>query len=46
MSSKLIEISIQERDEVVIILYLDIFEKYLEGNLISDEDESIVRPTY
>ncbi|MCM3362259.1 hypothetical protein [Niallia sp. MER TA 168] len=46
LSSKPIEISFQDRDGIVTFLCLDIFEKYLAGKLISDEDESIVRPTY
>lgn len=46
LSSKPIEISFQDRDGIVTFLCLDIFEKYLDGKLISDEDESVVRPTY
>lgn len=44
ISSKPIEIELQDKDEVVTFLSLNIFEKYITGNLISGEDDSIVRP--
>lgn len=43
LSSKPIELEIQDTDGVVTFLSLNIFEKYIEGKLIN-EDDSIVRP--
>ena len=43
LSSKPIELEIQDADGVVTFLSLGIFEKYIEGKLIT-EDDSIVRP--
>lgn len=43
LSSKPIELEIQDTDGVVTFLSLGIFEKYIEGKLIT-EDDSIVRP--
>lgn len=43
LSSKPIELEIQDTDGVVTFLSLGIFEKYIEGKLIN-EDNSIVRP--
>lgn len=43
LSSKPIELEIQDADGVVTFLSLGIFEKYIEGKLIN-EDDSIVRP--
>lgn len=43
LSSKPIELEIQDTDGVVTFLSLGIFEKYIEGKLIN-EDDSIVRP--
>ena len=43
LSSKPIELEIQDKDGVVTFLSLGIFEKYIEGKLIN-EDDSIVRP--
>lgn len=44
LSSKPIEMELQDKDEVVTFLPLSIFEKYIEGKLISGEDDSVVRP--
>jgi hypothetical protein len=44
LSSKPIELGIQDNDGVVTLLSLGIFDKYLEGKLINDEDEGVVRP--
>lgn len=44
LSSKPIELELQDGDNVVTFLSLGIFDKYITGNLINDEDESIVRP--
>ncbi len=44
LSSKPIEMELQDRDKVVTFLPLSIFEKYIEGRLISAENESVVRP--
>lgn len=46
VSSKPLEIEFQDDDKVVTFLSLDIFDKYLEGKLISDEDDSVVRPIH
>ncbi|MDR9792404.1 hypothetical protein GBG21_02115 [Aeribacillus pallidus] len=44
LSSKSIELEIQDNDGVVTFLSLGIFDKYLEGKLINDGDDSVVRP--
>lgn len=44
VSSKPIEMELQDEDGVVTFLSLNIFEKYVEGKLISGEDDSVVRP--
>lgn len=46
VSSKPLDIEFQDEDGIVTFLCLSNFEKYLEGKLISDEDDSIVRPVY
>ncbi len=45
LSSKPIELEIQDKDKVVTFLSLRILDKYLTGNLISNEDDTVVRPT-
>lgn len=44
LTSKPIEMELQDDDGVVTCLSLNIFEKYIKGKLISGEDDSIVRP--
>lgn len=44
LSSKPIELELQDDDNTVTFLCLGIFDKYITGKLISDEDDSIVRP--
>ena len=44
LSSKPIELELQDTDGIVTFLSLNIFEKYIEGKLIN-EDDSIARPT-
>ena len=44
LSSKPIELELQDNDGIVTFLSLNIFEKYITGNLIN-EDNSIARPT-
>ncbi|MFQ7521930.1 MAG: hypothetical protein ACLRLW_01740 [Terrisporobacter sp.] len=44
ISSKPIEMEFQDDDEVVTFLSLNLFEKYLDGNLISEDGSSVVRP--
>jgi hypothetical protein len=46
VSSKPLEIEFQDGDGIVTFLSLSIFDKYLEGKLISCEDDSVVRPIY
>lgn len=46
ISSKPLEIEFQDKDGVVMFVSLNIFEKYIKGNLINDEDDSIARPTH
>lgn len=46
VSSKPIEMELQDEDGVVTFLSLNIFEKYVEGKLISGEDDSVVRPIH
>jgi len=46
VSSKPLEIEFQDDDGVVSFPCLSIFDKYLEGKLIVDEDDSIMRPTH
>ena len=46
ISSKPIEMEFQDADGVVTFLSLGIFEKYLNGNLISEDGMSIVRPVH
>lgn len=46
VSSKPLEIEFQDDDGVVNFPCLSIFDKYLEGKLIVDEDDSIMRPTH
>jgi len=45
ISSKPLEVELQDLDKVTTFLSLNIFDKYLEGKLISPDDESVVRPT-
>lgn len=45
LSSKPIELELQDTDKIVIFLSLGIFEKYIEGKLIN-EDNSIARPVH
>lgn len=44
LSSKPIEMELQDDDGVVTFLSLGIFEKYIEGKLISGETDEIMRP--
>ena len=44
LSSKPIELEFQDKDGIVTFLSLGIFDKYITGKLISDEDDSVVRP--
>ena len=44
ISSKPIELELQDKDKVVTFLSLGIFDKYIAGKLISDKDDSVVRP--
>lgn len=46
ISSKPIEIEFQDTDGIVTFLSLGIFEKYLKGNLISEDGLSVVRPVH
>ncbi|WP_317368564.1 hypothetical protein [uncultured Tyzzerella sp.] len=46
ISSKPIEIEFQDTDGIVTFLSLGIFEKYLKGNLISEDRLSVVRPVH
>jgi hypothetical protein len=46
LSSKPLEIEFQDKDGVVTFVSLNIFEKYITGNLINDEDDSVARPTH
>lgn len=46
VSSKPIEIEFQDNDGIVTFLCLSIFDKYLEGELINCEDDSVVRPVH
>lgn len=43
ISSKPIEMEFTDKDGVVNMMSLNIFEKYIEGKLINSEDDSIVR---
>lgn len=44
LSSKPIEMEFQDKDRVVTFLSLGIFEKYIEGKLISGETDEVMRP--
>ncbi len=44
ISSKPIEMEFTDEDGIVTMLPLCIFEKYLEGKLINDEDDQVMRP--
>lgn len=44
ISSKPIEMEFTDEDGIVTMLPLSIFEKYLEGKLINDEDDQVMRP--
>ena len=44
LSSKPIEMEFQDKDGVVTCLSLGIFEKYIEGKLISGETDEVMRP--
>ena len=44
LSSKPIEMEFQDKDWVVTCLSLGIFEKYIEGKLISGETDEVMRP--
>ncbi|MDD3888947.1 MAG: hypothetical protein PHR65_03385 [Syntrophomonadaceae bacterium] len=46
VSSKPLEIEFQDEDGVVNFLCLSIFDKYLEGKLINDDDDGVMRPTH
>lgn len=46
VSSKPLDIEFQDDDGVVSFPCLSIFDKYLEGKLIVDENDSIMRPTH
>ncbi|BDR84446.1 hypothetical protein [Clostridium tetani] len=46
ISSKPLDIEVQDKDGMVTFLCLSIFDKYLEGKLIKSEDDSIVRPVH
>ncbi|MFY9472745.1 MAG: hypothetical protein WBI37_06325 [Tepidanaerobacteraceae bacterium] len=39
------KLEIQDNDGIFTFLSLGIFDKYLEGKLINDEDDSVVRPS-
>lgn len=46
VSSKPLEVELQDDDKIVTVIPLCIFDDYLDGKLVSEEDESIVmRPT-
>lgn len=45
ISSKPIEMEFQDKDGIVTFLPLSIFEKYVTGNLISGENNEVMRPT-
>lgn len=45
LSSKPIELELQDTDKIVTFLSLGIFEKYIAGKLIN-EDNSIARPIH
>jgi len=40
-----LKLEIQDNDGIFTFLSLGIFDKYLEGKLINDEDDSVVRPS-
>lgn len=42
VSSKPLEMELHDKDEVVTFLSLNIFEKYVQGKLISGEDDSVI----
>lgn len=44
LSSKPIEMEFQDKDGVVTLMSLGIFEKYITGNLISGESDEVMRP--
>ena len=44
LSSKPIEMEFQDDDGIVTFLSLGIFEKYIEGKLISGETDEVMRP--
>ena len=46
VSSKPIEIDLQDKDGIVSFLCLSIFDKYLEGKLISEDGSGVVRPIH
>lgn len=46
ISSKPLDIEFQDDDGIVSFPCLSIFDKYLEGKLIVDENDSIMRPTH
>lgn len=46
VSSKPLDIELRDKDGIVTFLCLSIFDKYLEGKLIKDEDDSVVRPVH
>lgn len=46
ISSKPIEMEFQDPDCVVTFLSLGIFEKYIKGNLISEDGSEIMRPVH
>lgn len=46
VSSKPLEIEFQDKDGIVSFPCLSIFDKYLEGKLLSENGKSIIRPTH
>lgn len=42
VSSKPLEMELHDKDEVVTFLSLNVFEKYVQGKLISGEDDSVI----
>jgi hypothetical protein len=45
ISSKPLELEFQDDDKVVTFLSLNIFDKYINGNLLSEDGENVMRPT-
>jgi hypothetical protein len=46
VTSKPLEIELQDKDGIVTFIGLESFENYLDGKFISEDGDEVVRPCY